>query len=234
MAENAYYTLVTSLPHIDSLFDSKITPISRLQLDRRLSMLNQEDKDTLIKVEQLMHWSHLGEDVDEAALIKLAARLHGELPSQTLRDLINWRLDMRTVMAALRRKMQGKQAPGDPQWSFGTRYAYIRRNWSNPTLGLQHAFPWIPQAIDCLHKRDYLTLEKTLLEAVWRRLDDAGRQHSFDFEAVVIYLLRWNLVARWTAYDGDQAVERFNELTDLALGEFVNPLSGREPESGTA
>ena len=30
MAENAYYTLLTSLPHIDSLFDSKITPISRI------------------------------------------------------------------------------------------------------------------------------------------------------------------------------------------------------------
>ena len=107
MAENAYYTLLTSLPHIDSLFNSKITPISRLQLDRRLSMLSQEDRDTLIKVEQLMHWSHLGDDVDEAALIKLAARLHTDLQSETLKELVNWRLDMRTVIAALRRKNAG-------------------------------------------------------------------------------------------------------------------------------
>ena len=226
MAENAYYTLLTSLPHIDSLFDSKITPISRLQLDRRLSMLSQEDRDTLIKVEQLMHWSHLGEDVDEAALIRLAARLHSELTSETLKELVNWRLDMRTVVAALRRKMRGTQAPSDPQWSYGSRYAYIRRNWSNPTLGLQHAFPWIPKVIECLGKQEYLELEKILLEAVWFKLDDLGRKHSFDFEAVIIYLLRWNLVARWTAYGGEQALERFSELTDQALGEFVNLLPG--------
>ena len=49
MAENAYYTLLTSLPHIDSLFNSKITPISRIQLDRRLSMLSTADRDTLVK-----------------------------------------------------------------------------------------------------------------------------------------------------------------------------------------
>ncbi|MGI9276359.1 MAG: DUF2764 family protein [Endozoicomonas sp.] len=226
MAEPAYYTLLTSLPHIDSLFDSKITPISRLQLDRRLSMLSRDDRDTLIKVEQLMHWSHLGEDVDEASLIRLAARLHSELTSETLKELVNWRLDMRTVVAALRRKMRGAQAPSDPQWSYGTRYAYIRRNWSSPTLGLQHAFPWIPLAIECLNKQDYLTLEKTLLEAVWRRLDEMGRRHSFDFEAVIVYLLRWNLVARWTAYNGEQAMERFRELTDQALGEFVKQLPG--------
>ena len=226
MAENAYYTLLTSLPHIDSLFDSKITPISRLQLDRRLSMLSTEDRDTLIKVEQLMHWSHLGEDVDEAALIRLATRLSSELTSDTLRELVDWRLDMRTVVAALRRKMRGAQAPGDPQWSYGSRYAYIRRNWSNPTLGLQHAFPWIPTVIECLNKQDYLALEKTLLEAVWRKLDDVGRKHSFDFEAVIIYVLRWSLVARWTAYNGEQAMERFRELTDQALGEFVKQLPG--------
>ena len=226
MAEPAYYTLLTSLPHIDSLFDSKITPISRLQLDRRLSMLSRDDRDTLIKVEQLMHWSHLGEDVDEAALIRLAARLHSELSSETLKELVNWRLDMRTVVAALRRKMKGGQAPSDPQWSYGTRYAYIRRNWSSPTLGLQHAFPWIPQVIECLNRQDYLALEKTLLEAVWHKLDEIGRQHSFDFEAVIVYLLRWNLVARWTAYNGEQAMERFRELTDQALGEFVKQLPG--------
>ena len=50
MAENTYYTLLTSLPHIDSLFNSKITPISRLQLDRRLSMLPPAEREMLVKV----------------------------------------------------------------------------------------------------------------------------------------------------------------------------------------
>ncbi len=226
MAENAYYTLLTSLPHIDSLFDSKITPISRIQLDRRLSMMSIADRDTLIKVEQLVHWSHLGDDVKEEALIKLAERLIQELHSPDLKDLVNWRLDMRTVMAALRRKMNGGQAPAHARWSYGSRYAYIRRNWSNPTLGLQHTFPWIPSAVDCLDKKDYLTLERTLLDAVWHKLNELGSKHRFDFEAVVVYLLRWNLVARWTAYNGDDAITRFGDLTELALGDFASQLPG--------
>ncbi len=229
MAENAYYTLLTSLPHIDSLFNSKITPISRIQLDRRLSMLSRADRDTLIQVEQLMHWSHLGDDVDETSLINLAQRLIQELDgtdrgSKDLKELVSWRLDMRTVISALRRKAKGAQAPTTTRWSFGSRYAYIRRNWNNPTLGLQNTFPWIPTAIDCLSREDYLTLEKTLLEAVWSKLNELGTRHRFDFEAVVIYLLRWNLVARWVENDGEKAIDRFNDLTDAALGEFVNKL----------
>ena len=224
MAENAYYTLLTSLPHIDSLFNSKITPISRIQLDRRLSMLSASDREALLNVEQLIHWSHLGDEVDEEALINLAQRLLQTLKSPDLKELVSWRLDMRSVVAALRRKAKGGQAPTQTRWSFGARYAYIRRNWNSPTLGLQHAFPWIPTVIDCLSREDYLTLEKTLLEAVWHKLNELSQKHRADFEAVVIYLLRWNLVARWTANDGEEAIIRFNELTEMALGEFVNQL----------
>ena len=224
MAENAYYTLLTSLPHIDSLFDSKITPISRIQLDRRLAMLPMADRETLVRVEQLIHWSHLGEDVKEEALINTAPRLTQELESKDLIDLVNWRLDMRTIVAALRRKSKGIQAPTTARWSYGSRYAYIRRNWNNPTLGLQHSFPWIPSVIECLSRQDYLQLEKTLLEAVWHKLNDLDNKHRFDFEAVVVYVLRWNLVARWTTYNGDEAIMRFRELTEMALGEFADKL----------
>ncbi|WP_330926936.1 DUF2764 family protein [Candidatus Sororendozoicomonas aggregata] len=224
MVENSYYTLLTSLPHIDSLFQSKITPISRIQLDRRLSMLGRNDRDMLVKVEQLMHWSHLGDDVEEAALIKMAPRLLAELDSAAMRELVNWRLDMRTVVAALRRKMRDAPAPAIPHWSYGTRYAYIRRNWNSPTLALQNTFPWIVDAVECLDKKAYKQLEKILLGAVWHKLDEIGVNHRFDFEAVMIYVLRWNLVARWTSYDGEQAIGRFNDLTERALGEFAARL----------
>lgn len=226
MADNAYYTLLTSLPHIDSLFNSKTTPISRIQLDRRLAMLSTEDRETLVKVEQLTHWSHLGEEIKEAYLINLAERMLQELDSSDLKELVNWRLDMRTIMAALRRKANGIPAPTFAKWSYGGRYAYIRRNWNHPTLCLQNAFPWITVVIECLGKKDYFTLEKTVMEAVWNKLNEFGSRHRFDFEAVVIYLLRWNLVARWTSYNGEQAVVRFNELTQQALGEFAQQLSG--------
>ncbi|MDD7805261.1 MAG: DUF2764 family protein [Endozoicomonas sp. (ex Botrylloides leachii)] len=228
MAENAYYTLLTSLPHIDSLFDSKVTPLSRLQLDRRLSMLSREDMETLVKVEQIMQWSHLDHDVKEEALIKLASQLVNGFNSPCLRELINWRLDMRSVVAALRRITRGEQAPSISRWSYGTRYAYIRRNWSSPTLGLQSTFPWITDAVACFEKKEHYKLEKILLGTIWSKLNELGANHRFDFEAVIIYVLRWSLVARWTTYEGKRAVTRFRELTELALGEFSAQLPGEK------
>ncbi|PJE80605.1 hypothetical protein CI610_00427 [invertebrate metagenome] len=229
MAENAYYTLLTSLPHIDSLFHSKVTPISRIQLDRRLSMLSKQERDVLIRVEQLTHWSHMGTDVDENVLIRLATKLQSELPGQEIRELISWRMDVRTIIAALRRKAQGGQAPAAGRWSFGNRYTYIRLNWNSPTLGLQHAFPWIPKVAECLSKNDHITLEKTLLGTVWHQLDILSSKHRFDFEAVIIYVLRWHLIDRWTRYNSDKALTYFRALTDIALGDFVSQLPDCHP-----
>ena len=229
MAENAYYTLLTSLPHIDSLFHSRITPISRFQLDRRLSMLGTADQKRLVTIENLLHWDHLDDDVNEKILIRQAERTRAELGSQALKDLIDWRLDMRTVVAALRRKQAGQQAPAEAKWSYGSRYAYIRNHWNSPTLGLGSAFPWIPKVNECLRHGECVALEKILLQAVWDHLGQMSMKHSNDFEAVVIYVLRWNLVARWTAYDTDKARIRFRKLVDTSLGQFKDSLLKQQP-----
>ena len=224
MAENAYYTLLTSLPHVDSLFNSRITPISRFQLDRRLSMLDTAAQQKLITIENLLHWDHLGDDVDEKLLIRQAERARSTLGSQALNDLIDWRLDMRTVVAALRRKHAGQQAPTESKWSYGTRYAYIRNHWNSGTLGLSGAFPWIAKVNDCLRHGECVALEKILLQAVWDHLNHMSMKHTHDFEAVVIYVLRWNLVARWTAYDTEKARIRFRSLIESSLGDFKHQL----------
>ena len=224
MAENAYYTLLTSLPHIDALFNSRITPISRFQLDRRLSMLSTADQEQLVLVENLLHWDHLDGDVVEEALIRQAEVARQKLNSQALRELTDWRLDMRTVVAALRRKHLGQTAPTQAKWSYGTRYPYMRSHWNSPTLGLSGAFPWISKVNECLRNGDCVTLEKTLLQAVWNHLQHLSMKHKFDFEGVVIYVLKWNLVARWTAYDTDKAHHRFRNLVDRSLGHFKDQL----------
>ncbi len=224
MADNACYTLLTSLPHIDSLFNSRITPISRFQLDRRLSMLEMEDQERLVLIENLLHWDHLADDVNESALIRMAEKARDQLGSQTLRELVDWRLDMRTIVAALRRKHLGEAAPTTAKWSYGTRYEYIRSHWSSPTLGLGKAFPWINKVNECLRTGNCVELEKTLLQAVWDQLNRLATRHQFDFEAVVIYVLRWNLVARWTCYDTSKAQTRFRKLIDKSLGEFRDQL----------
>ncbi|PSW18435.1 DUF2764 domain-containing protein [Photobacterium sanctipauli] len=224
MSDKAYHSLLTSLPHIDSLFDSKVTPVSRYQLERRLSSLSFEERKLLGKIERLMHWDQAKDEADDAELIKFATRTRSEVKSQVLRELIDWRLDMRTVVAALRRKKAGQQAPSEPRWSFGTRYEFIRRNWNIPYFNLQFTFPWLPDVARYMENDQSLALEKELLSAVWHELDRIGSKQRFSFEAVVIYLLRWNLVFRWTTYDSEVAIERFDKLVEDALGDFATNL----------
>lgn len=218
MAENACYTLMVSLQHIDSLFSSQATPMSRFQLDRRLSMLETKDQERLVLIENLLHWDHLADDVNESALIRLAEKTREQLDSQTLCELVDWFLDMRTIVAALRRKRQGEAAPTTTRWSYGIHCEYIRNHWNSPSLGLGHAFPWISSVVECLITDNYIELEKKLLQAVWDQLNRLATRHQFDFEAVVIYVLRWNLVAGWTRCDTDKVVVRFRKLVDKGLG----------------
>nr|WP_086937959.1 DUF2764 family protein [Thaumasiovibrio occultus] len=224
MSDKAYHGLLTSLPHIDSLFDSKITPISRYQLDRRLSALTFDERKTLSMIEKLMHWDKGDDEANDAELIKFATRAREQVDNKILKDLIDWRLDMRTVVAALRRKKAGEKAPAEPRWSFGTRYEFIRRNWNVPYFNLQFTFPWLPDVARYMEEDQSLALEKELLSAVWQELDRLSTKVSFGFEAVVIYLLRWNLVYRWTTYDSEVAVKRFDQLVENALGSFASEL----------
>jgi hypothetical protein len=53
-------------------------------------------------------------------------------------------------------------------------------------------------------------------------LERVGAGHYFDFEAVVIYLMRWSLVDRWTRYKGEVAVERFRNLVDAGIAKFTD------------
>ncbi|QIA65580.1 DUF2764 family protein [Vibrio astriarenae] len=224
MAEKAYHSLLTSLPHIDSLFDSQVTPISRYQLERRLSSLSFTERKLLSKIERLMHWDSAKDDTSDAELIKFATRTREQVNSKVLTELIDWRLDMRTVVAALRHKRAGAGAPSKPRWSFGTRYEFIRRNWNVPYFNLQFTFPWLPDVARYMEADQSFELEQELLKAVWHELDRVETTQRFSFEAVVIYVLRWNLVSRWTTYNNELAIERFDQLVENALGEFAHDL----------
>jgi hypothetical protein len=73
---------------------------------------------------------------------------------------------------------------------------------------------------------DPLGLERLLLGAVWTHLERIGAGHEFDFEAVVVYVTRWDLVARWTHYDADAALTRFDALLETALEGVDLDLAG--------
>lgn len=213
-----YTTLITSLPHHGRLFAARQTPLSRIRLENRLRMLEDEDREVLREIERLLQWGNHPIASSDGEIAALARRLVSSLEDGPLRDLVAWRLELRTVVAALRRRRLGQRAPqGLRDWGYGRWVAQIRDYWSEPGFRLEGVFPWVREADRLLHTRDTMGLERLLLGLVWNRLERAAEGHYFDLMAVVIYVLRWHLVARWTHSEGQEAVRRFQTLVDAGL-----------------
>jgi hypothetical protein len=217
-----YTTLITSLPHHGPLFAAKQTPLSRIQLETRLQMLDAEDMVLLQEIEKLLHWwNHpMGRSDDEIAV--LARQFMSTLKDEWLYDIVLWRLELRTAVAALRRRSLGQNAPASLQnWGVGRWLDKIQRYWSEPGFRLEGVFPWILEANQMLNDQDTMSFERLLLGLEWNRLGRAGEGHYFDFIAVVIYVLRWNIIASWTRNEGQKAVKRFHALVTAGLGDHA-------------
>ena len=222
-----YVVLMASLPPLGSLFEATAPPISRLKLESRLGLLEAADLQALEQIANLIACPSQPLDRTDPAFIAEAHRFLAAYRNPTLRRLVTQRLEMRTIVAAFRRRRRGEaQPPIGEVWGFGEWVGLIERNWGAPTFQLEVIFPWVRQAHDLLEKDDLIGFEKLQFSVVWAMLDRLGAGHTFDFEALIIYLARWSLVSRWSCYNGDVAVDRFRKLVDAGLGSHREIVSG--------
>ncbi len=213
-----YAMLMCALPYHGPLFGARQTPLSRLRLQQRQRLLEPEDAATLHCVAELLEWTRQEMEMEDEVMAARARTGVPAIANPFVRELVEWRLELRTLVAALRRRHGGEPAPTAPiRWGYGRWLGQIARNWSEPAFHLERAFPWLPEASRLLAAGDTLALERLLLGVAWARLEQLAEGHRFDFEAVLLYALRWDLVARWTAYDGEQARQRFDELVAAGL-----------------
>jgi hypothetical protein len=217
-----YLTLIASLPYLGLWSTAKQTPVSRIKLDGRLRMLQAEHAQRLGEIEDLLQWSHQPMARTDAANVAQTRQLLARLDSAALREIVQWRMELRTAVAGLRRRKRGESAPpAGESWGVGRWVGHMQRYWTEPGFHLEGVFPWLLTANRLLAADDSLGLERLLLGVVWDQLGRQGEGHYFDFEAVVVYVLRWNIIDRWTTYAGEAAAERFTTLVDAGLGEFA-------------
>jgi hypothetical protein len=219
-----YVMLMASLPALGPLLSERAPTISETRLERRLRELSPEDHAELEGLRSLASWLRLDMAEDEAAFLARARSVIAGVRSDAIRALARDRLEIRTLLAALRRRHAGEEAPapGTP-WGYGRFVETIRAHWGAPDFGVGRAFPWIGAAKERLESGDRAGLERIVLEAAWAAGERHLALHEFDFEAVVYYVLRWSLVDRWSRYDTEAAAVRFAELLDAAIAE--SPLA---------
>ena len=216
---NVYIMLMSSLPSSEALFLAKRAPLSRLKLDRRLRVLAPADARALKLTEQVLHWGEIPLATTDEEIVKRAKKAFKEIDNETVRLIIRDRLEIRTCMSALRRRRRGEPPPTpDKVWGFGRWTGHIVRNWSETAFHLDRVFPWLREADRLLKEGDTLPLQRLILEQAWRSANRRKGQHLYDFEAVVVYVVKWSVVDRWGRYNSAQAIQRLNEMTEAALG----------------
>lgn len=219
---NAYVMLISSLPSPEGLFLAKQPPLSRLKLNQRLRVLDAEDAETLRLVEDTLQWDRLPMSISDEGVVDRVRKALAGIDNEVLRQIIQDRLELRSCVAALRRRYRGEGPPAPGTcWGFGRWQAHVVRNWTEADFRLDRVFPWLREANRLMKQGDTVALERLLLQQAWKRLVRLSGEHEFDFEAVVIYVLKWNIVGRWGRYNSEAAVRRLDELTDASLGSYA-------------
>lgn len=177
----------------------------------------------LALIENLMHWDRMSIEMTNEEMIRRGENARDEIENECIKEIVSWRLEMRTVVKAMRRRALGRNAPlAGSKWGFGRWLRIIEKHWNEPSFGLDQHFSWIFEAGELLEQKNHLALERLLLDQLWHYYGRVAEEHYFDFEAIVVYVLRWDVINRWSRYDGQKAEQRFGKMLDSTLGEYVH------------
>jgi len=206
-----YYQLVASLPALPDFRQTKLLPMSRRRLEERLSLLHADDLDELMRTERLVSWHRqpVSRTTEQIAAMYEEVVANNRTPE--LLNIVDFRMNIRTLMVALRLRRQGKSAPPG-RWGTGPYTRIIESRWADAEFGLSAVFPWIPEAQMFLDRGDALGLETLMMGESWKKLGQISDAHPFGFEQVFAFVYKWDILHRWLSYDAEQARERFEEL----------------------
>jgi hypothetical protein len=218
VASRAYYTLIASLPNLPPHFDVERTPITRPRLAERLKMLHPQDAEVVEQVAAFLAWDRQPLDRTDQEVLATYNKLMAEISNPLLRELVESRMDTRTISSGLRRRRAGlPPPPGVGKW-----VNHIRRHYNHPEFNLQGRYPWIGHFDRLMDAGDAMGAQRLLFDvnyALWSRM---AEQYTFSFEAVILYLARWEIIDRWTSRDADRGRARFEQLITETLGDYAH------------
>ncbi len=214
-----YTTLICSLPAYESLLESKQPPISRIQLNNRLKLLDTDDASDLDILNKGLDWHCYSVERSDEDFLQFINHNMPNIKSDFIKKLLIWRLELRAIVALLRRRYNGDQFKQAKTSGYGRWLPIAKRHWEEPGLGLEKLFPWVLNVQKHLASGDCMALEQCIFSQVWSWLDKKALGHEFDFPAVAIYCMRWSMLARWTANDKTQSMIKFKQMVTSAMGE---------------
>jgi hypothetical protein len=217
---NSYHMLISSLPALPPRFDVERLPISFERLQGRLRMLEPEDAEEIEHMLAVLRWGNQFEEPSDVAVVQRYNALMHDITNPLVRDILVHGMDVRMIGVALRCRHRGRPLPtvGIGQW-----FDHIRHNFNQPDFKLGRVFPWIPGAERLLAQGDLLNLYRQyVLGATWTYLKKLAEDYYFSFEAVVLYIARWDIMRHWQQLQAERGRAIFETLVTEALGEYAN------------
>ena len=214
----AYYTLIASLPHLPAHFDVARPPITRPRLESRFRLLTEDDARTLGQLADFLAWDRQPLNRSDDQVVLEYQRLKEATRHSLVLELMEHRIDVRTIVGALRRRRNGD----GPPVGVGRLVEPIRRSWTEPWFGLQRRFDWIDAFDDQMRSGEAVTAERVLYETTWQTWCRLAARFTFSFEAVLLYWARWEIVERWTSRDAAAGQTRFDQLIEETLCEYAS------------
>ncbi|QEQ95630.1 hypothetical protein [Neptunomonas concharum] len=213
-----YYTLLTSLPHLPKLDSGKVLPITRLALDRRLSMLSEQDSQQLQCLESLYFPEEdTLSQLSDRDVVRYWTKALGNLQSDVLKQRVYYQLEMRSVIAAIRYREADMNHPehfsGIGRWN-----GFIRRHWYEPMFSMDEFHPQMAFTVRLLKKGFPGQAESAFLAHLWQDLFYCEKQQDFNFEAVACYVLRWGVLAKALKADAQKTRQIFDTMTNALIG----------------
>ena len=217
MLGRSYHTLIASLPPLPPRFDVRRDPISAPRLEQRLRLLEDVDAAVIDQWRGFLLWDRQPLDRTDDEFIAKYAELTCNISNATLREMIEIRVDIRTIVSALRLRRAGMPfTTGVGQW-----VEHIRRNYTEPQFKLAGQYSWIGKFDQLLAAGDALGAERLLLSTNYQQWSRMAERYTFSFEAILLYLARWEIIDRWTSCNFEAGKLRFESILQETLGDYA-------------
>ena len=215
MTSRSYYMLITSLPALPPHFEVDRNPVPWDRFKDRLAMLHEGDAALIDRLVDFFDWDRQPLDRTDADVVAHYKRLLPTVDNRLIRQIIDDRMEVRTIVSGLRLRKADQPPPvGLDPWATD-----IKRQWKHPDFRLQLRHPWVTRFRELLDAGDILEADRLQLSVSWTYWSRLAARYHFSFEAVILYLARWEIIDRWTSRDAQRGRERFEQLIAETLGD---------------
>lgn len=223
MRSNSYHMLISSLPALPTRFDAARLPMTLERLQSRLRMLEPEDAQEISRMLDVLNWIRQFVEARDTAVAQRYGELMQGITNPLVREVLTAGMDRRMIIAALRRRRHGL---GPPTVGFGQWFDHIRRHFNQPDFGLGRVVPWLVPFAQLLEHDDVLTLYRGMWGETWTSLRRFAQEYdTFSFEAVVLYIARWDIIRRWQQLQPERGRAIFEALVTEAMGKYAELYS---------